>query len=323
MMNLTPIKTVVEDIKSIKIQWATNIAKAGIDILAKEIKRQKFASAKEFDTFLKQAIVLLKTARATEPMLFNGLSYCLASYKKLVDQQADLRSITTKLFQTCKNYVGDIEREEALRPIIGAKLIKKNMNIMTHCHSWSVIKLLVTAHKQNKNIHVYNTETRPLYQWRKTSADLIKAGIPDTMVTDDAAAFFVDNLYESDVHIDMVIIGSDAIKMDGSVYNKVGSFGIALAAWHAKIPVYVVGSLTKIDGENIIKIERRSGNELRKDAPKWLEILNYAFDMVPAKFITGIITEYGIIKPKDIKKIVKKQYSWMFSNNLTKNKKYL
>ena len=131
------------------------------------------------------------------------------------------------------------------------------------------------------------------------------------MITDDSAPFFVDNLYESHVDIDMVIIGSDAIKMDGSVYNKVGSFAIALAAWHSKIPVYIVGSLTKIDTENTVKIEQRPGKELRPEAPKGLDILNYAFDKVPAKFITGIITEYGIIKPKDIKKTVKKQYPRM------------
>lgn len=305
-MNLTSIKTVADDIKSIKIQWATNIAKAGIDILAKEIKKQKFSSVKEFETFLQQAIAILRQARATEPMLFNGIKYCLASYKELVAKKADLKAMTTKLFQVCKSYLGDIEREEALRPIIGAKLIKKNMNIMTHCHSGSVIKILVTAHKQNKKIHVYNTETRPLYQWRKTSQDLLKAGVPDTMITDDVAPFFVDNLYESDTNIAMVIVGSDAIKIDGSIYNKVGSFSIALAARHSKIPVYIVGSLTKVDVENTVKIEQRSGKELRPEAPKWLEIINYAFDMVPAKFITGIITEYGIIKPKDIKKMVKK-----------------
>lgn len=131
------------------------------------------------------------------------------------------------------------------------------------------------------------------------------------MITDDVAPFFVDNIYESDVHIDMVIIGSDAIKINGDVYNKVGSFSIALAAWHSKIPVYIVGSLTKVDTENTVKIEQRSGKELRPEAPKGLEIINYAFDMVPAKFITGIITEYGIIKPKDIKKSVKKWYPWM------------
>lgn len=305
-MNLTAIKTVAEDIKTIKIQWATNIAKAGIDVLAKEIKKQTFASTKELDTFLKQSVVILRQARPTEPMLFNGLKYCLAAYKNLLAKKADLKTMTTTLFQVAKGYIWDIEREEALRPLIGSKLIKKNMNIVTHCHSGSVIKILTTAHKQGKNIHVYNTETRPLYQGRTTSQDLIKAGVPDTMITDDTAPFFIDNIYESDTDIDMVIIGSDAIKLDGSVYNKVGSFSMALAAWHSKIPVYIVGSLTKVDVENMVKIEQRSGKELWPDAPKWLNIINYAFDMVPAKFITGIITEYGIIKPKDIKKMVKK-----------------
>lgn len=310
-MNLAPIKNIADDIKAIKIQWATPLAKAAIDTLAKEIQKQKFKSLKEFDTFLKQAVVFLKQARATEPMLFNGLKYCLVTYKNLLAKKADLKTITTKLFQACKSYLGDIEREEALRPLIGAKVIKKNMNIVTHCHSWSVIKLLVTAHQQGKNIHVYNTETRPLYQWRKTSQDLVKAGVPDTMITDDAGPFFIDNLYESTTHIDMLIIGSDAIKIDGSVYNKIGSFSLALAARHSKIPVYIVGSLTKVDTENTVKIEQRSGKELRPDAPKGLDIINYAFDKVPAKFITGIITEYGIINPKDIKKVVKKNCPWM------------
>lgn len=89
-----------------------------MDILAKEIKRQTFKSAKEFDTFLKQALVLLKTARPTEPMLFNGLKYCLTNYKDLLNKKSDLKTLTTKLFQACKTYTGDIEREEALRPLI-------------------------------------------------------------------------------------------------------------------------------------------------------------------------------------------------------------
>jgi methylthioribose-1-phosphate isomerase len=88
------------------------------------------------------------------------------------------------------------------------------------------------------------------------------------MIVDDSAPFFIDNLYESDIDINMVIIGSDAIKMDGSIYNKIGSFSVALSAYHSKIPVYIVGSLTKIDTENTVKIEQRSGKELRPDAPK-------------------------------------------------------
>ena len=185
------------------------------------------------------------------------------------------------------------------------------MNIMTHCHSGSVVKILTTARDQGKKIHVYNTETRPLYQGRRTSNDLVKVGVPDTMITDDTAPFFVDNIYDSHVDIDMVIIGSDCIKLNGDVFNKVGSFAIAMAAWHSGIPVYIVGSLMKVDGNDTVQIEKRDGKELRAEAPKGLEILNFAFDRVPAKFITGIITEYGIIAPKDIKKYVKEYYPWM------------
>lgn len=311
MDKLAKIKQVVEDIKTITIQWATNIAKAGIEVLGKEISKQKFNSLSELKIFLAKASMLLRNARATEPMLFNGLKLISTTYHAESKKMNDIAQLQKKLSEAAEFYVAEIEKEEELRPAIGAKLIKNAWNIVTHCHSWSVVKVLTTARKQGKKIHVYNTETRPLFQWRRTSNDLVKAGVPDTMIVDDAAPFFVDNMYESHVHINMVIMGCDNIKLDGSVYNKIGSFAIALAAWHSKIPVYVVGSLTKVDMDKKVEIEKRSWKEVRAEAPKGLEIINYAFDMVPAKFITGIITEFGVIKPKDLKKAVKKHYPRM------------
>ena len=319
MFNLKNIQHVADDIQTIKIQWATPIAKAALEVLIQELKNQKFKSFPELKSFVLQWTKLLMQARATEPMLCNGMK-CAISQLKSGKAEAlkparpaggDVKKVQLALIKSLKIFLLDIQGEEKIRPEIWAKIIKKNYNIMTHCHSGSVVQTLVTAWNQGKNIHVYNTETRPLFQGRRTSQDLIKAGVPDTMITDDSAPFFVDNLYESHVHIDMVIMGCDCIKMDGSIYNKIGSFSIAMAAWHSKIPVYIVGSLTKVDETNTIKIERRSGKELRSDAPKSLEIINYAFDMVPAKFITGIITEYWIIKPKDIKKYVRTYYPWM------------
>lgn len=309
MSSLTAIKQTANDIQTITIQWATNIAREGIKSLGNEIANQHFDTLSEFDSFLYQAIDLLRHARETEPMLFNGLRLCKKQYEKLRKQKATLITVQQNLAQTCQDYVAEIEKEESIRPQIGAELIQSGYTIVTHCHSGSVIKILATARDQGKKIHVYNTETRPLYQGRKTSNDLVKAGVPDTMITDDMAPFFIDNVYESHVHIDMVILGCDAIKLDGSIYNKVGSFSIALAAWHSKIPVYIVGSITKIDIDDNIHIEIRDGKEIRDNAPQWLQILNYAFDMVPAKFITGIITEYGVISPKDIKKY--KKYLWV------------
>lgn len=174
-----------------------------------------------------------------------------------------------------------------------------------------MVKVLTTARDKNKKIHVYNTETRPLYQGRKTSADLLKAGVPDTMITDDAAPFFVDNEYDNHVHIHKVFLGSDCIRTNGDTMNKVGSFAIGLSAWHSGVPLYIVGSLLKVDTTGTIGIEKRSGTELRPEAPAGLDILNYAFDLVPAKCITGIITEFGVIRPENLFNEVKKHYPWM------------
>ncbi|HCY21784.1 TPA: hypothetical protein DIC40_08300 [Patescibacteria group bacterium] len=118
-------------------------------------------------------------------------------------------------------YLGRVVREEEVRPTIAAELINDGENIVTHCHSGSVVKVLTTARGQGKKIHVYNTETRPLYQGRKTSADLLKAGVPDTMITDDAAPFFVDNEYDNHIHVHKVFLGSDCIRPNGNTMNKV------------------------------------------------------------------------------------------------------
>lgn len=313
---LSAIQRVANDIKSIKIQWATNIAIAACAIMRDEILRHHFSSPWELKSFFNQWRKILEEARSTEPMLFNGMRYVQTIFKRFSTWALSRFSIVTMqkwLSDAFTEYLDLVSANDKNIIQYWSKVIKSRYNIVTHCHSWWVVKVLIEAHKQGKKIHVYNTETRPLYQGRKTSQDLIAAHIPNTMITDDAAPFFVDNNYESDVHIHMVIMGSDAIKLDGSIYNKIGSFSIALAARHSKVPVYIVGNLSKIDGEGKVQIEQRSGKELRPDAPKKLQILNHAFDMVPAKFITGIITEFGIIKPKDIAKTVKKHYPWMLT----------
>jgi translation initiation factor 2B subunit (eIF-2B alpha/beta/delta family) len=93
--------------------------------------------------------------------------------------------------------------------------------------------------------------------------------------------------------------------------NKVWSFAIGLSAWHSGVPLYIVGSLLKIDMTNTIGIETRSWKELWADAPEWLNIINYAFDLVPAKCITWIITEFGVIRPENLLAEVQKRYPWM------------
>ncbi len=302
-MNFSNIQRIADDIKTITIQWATNIAKEACKVMQQELHSQRFSHYEEIQEFLFQWSQLLIDARETEPLLRNAMKY--AKYK--LNQWASQQEISKAFGE----YIWRIEEEEKTRSEIGASLIHQWDIIMTHCHSSSVVKVITTAWNQWKKIHVYNTETRPLYQWRKTSQDLIKAGVPDTMITDSSAPFFVDNIYENDVTINTIFLGSDCIRVNGDTINKVWSFAISLSARSSKIPLYIVGSLLKVDSTNTIGIETRSGKELWADAPEWLDILNYAFDLVPAKCITWIITQFGVIRPDNLLNEIGQRYPWM------------
>lgn len=302
-MNLRNIQKIVDDIKTITIQWATNVAKEACKVMEQELRNQEFSTSEEMKEFVTTASQLLIDARETEPLLRNGMKYA----KSKLNQWASQKEIADSFSE----YLSRIIREEKMRPAIGSDLINDWENIVTHCHSSSVVKVLTTAWNQNKKIHVYNTETRPLYQGRKTSSDLVKAGVPDTMITDDAAPFFVDNEYDNHIHTHKVFLGSDCIRTNWNTMNKVWSFAISLSAWHSGVPLYIVGSLLKVDVTNTIGIETRPGKELWVDAPEELNILNYAFDLVPAKCITWIVTEFWVIRPENLLAEIQKRYPWM------------
>jgi eIF-2B alpha/beta/delta-like uncharacterized protein len=271
--------------------------------MEKQLRLKKFSNKKELKDFFDRSTKLLIEARETEPMLRNWMKYARHKLKAWAN--------AIELADAFAEYLTWINEEEKIRAEIGVNLIDDWDNIMTHCHSGSVTKILKTARNEWKKIHVYNTETRPLYQWRKTSTDLVKAGVPNTMVTDSSAPFFVDNIYEKDIEIHKVFLWADSIQSNGDTINKVWSYSIGLSAWHSGIPLYIVWSLLKLDILGEIWIETRDGKELRPDAPEGLKILNYAFDMIPAKCITGIITEFGIIRPENLLKEAKKRYPWM------------
>lgn len=303
MKSLTNIKKVADDIKTITIQWATNIAREACKIMEQELRNWKFKSNDELSKFFNNASKMLIDARETEPLLRNAMKY--ARFK--LHEWADSNQIADAF----KEYLWWIEREEEIRPQVWAEIIHDWDDIFTHCHSKSVIDILVKARNDWKKIHVYNTETRPLYQWRKTSQDLVSAGVPDTMVTDSSAWFFVDNTLWNTVDIKEIFLWSDCIKPDWTVINKIWSFSIWLSAWNSWVPLYVVGSLLKVDTMDKVWIETRSGKELWPEAPDWLDIVNFAFDRIPHKCITWIITEFGVIRPENLMREIKKHYPRM------------
>ena len=308
--NLKEVKKVASDIKDIKIQGATNIARASFLILKKELVANKFSNISGVKKYFEKASSLLKNARPTEPLLFNGIRY-VESKIKACDTK-DVLDFISEILKALDYYLDLLDRSLENLKSYGQAVIKKGDNVIVHCHSSSVVGVLKNAHDFGIDFAVFNSETRPLYQGRKTSKELLEIGIETTLFPDSSSAFLINSISGKDLVMNKMIIGVDAIKLNGDIVNKVGSFGMALSSYYSDVPVYIAASLLKIDMLDNIKIEQRESKEVWMDAPVNLKILNFAFDVVPAKFIKGIICEFGVIKPKEIKKYIKKYYNFLF-----------
>jgi ribose 1,5-bisphosphate isomerase len=255
-------KKVCENIKSLKIQGATNIAKAAVN--AYFLKPEE--STKK----------ILIDLRPTEPMLVNALN-SLNYYSK------------EKIFAHFSEAQNKIN-------LFVLKIMKNNSIIYTHCHSTNVINALIYAKKQGKKFEVYNTETRPLFQGRKTSKELAEAGIKVTEFVDSA-------MHEAIKKADFIFLGADALLESGAI-NKIGSGAIAEISEVHKKQLYIVADSWKFSSRNV-KIEERDFHEVWKNVPKHIKVRNPAFEKVEKKYIKRIVSEFGILKYQDFLKKVK------------------
>jgi len=308
------IDQTTSDIASIKIQGATNVARATAEAIATYSLVVKAKKPAEFVLAIKKAGERLLSARITEPMADNAIEFINYYLKKNSDLTVEeLRRIAV---DAAAYFLALIKQNDLKISQFGQKLIKSGQKFMTHCHASTVINIFKSAHKVGKKFSVFQTETRPLYQGHRTARDLMQAGIKDILIIDSAASFYLSKLSGLEYGADKIIIGCDAIARDGSCVNKIGSFGIAMTAKTLGIPVYVATQALKIneDAKNlqVIKLEERSAKEVWSEAPKGLTILNPAFDRIPADLITGYICEFGVVKPKEMIKLVKKNYPWLW-----------
>lgn len=304
----------IEQIKSVKIQGATRIALAVAKALKSLSRDSATKTRSEFINEVKEAGAYLANARLTEPMADNAVEFIVYQLKKNKDASVD--ELKKTLNEAIDYFFSLNEKNEQKMIRAGEQLIKFGDRIFTHCHSTSVIDVLLAAKKNKKRCEVFQTETRPLYQGHLTARELIKHGIKNTLVVDSAASYLISKISGPRFQIDKVLIGCDAISRDGSCVNKVGSFGLALAAYLNKIPVYVVTPSLKINEDvknaRALKIEQREAREVWDAAPRGLKIYNPAFDLVPAEMITGYACEFGVVKPVDLMKKVKDNYPWLF-----------
>ena len=192
---------------------------------------------------------------------------------------------------------------------LGAALIESGATVLTHCNAGSLatggigsaLGVVKTAHWQGKRISVLVDETRPLLQGaRLTAWELAREGIPHEVIVDSAAAGLIAR-----GHVQAIVVGADRIAVNGDTANKVGTYGLALAAQAHGVPFYVVAPASTIDisvanGGGIV-IEERDADEVTsfasmRTAPDGTAARNPAFDVTPASLITAIVTERGVMR---------------------------
>ena len=246
--------------------------------------------------------------RGTRPTAVN-LAWALDRLAALVDASADadLADRLLSAAQTLARADADTNREIGRH---GAALLPRRARALTYCNTGmlatggygTAFGVLRRAHEEGTGIHVFACETRPVLQGaRLTTWELLRCGIPCTLITDNAAGALMRA-----GEIDAVVVGADRIARNGDVANKVGTYTLAVLAGAHRIPFYVAAPTSTVDlaapDGDAIPIEERAPQEVTSVAgvpiaPAGVQVRNPAFDVTPHRLVAAIVTETGVVRP--------------------------
>lgn len=268
----------------------------------------KIKNAKDLDESFSRILERLQATRPTARNLF----WALERMKAAFDSHRSLKP--SELKQRMLQEALDMEREdiETNRKIgrWGKDLIKDGDSILTYCNTGSLatagygtaLGVIRASYQEGKKIRVYAAETRPLLQGaRLTCWELQREKIPVTLITDNAAGYLMQK-----GEISLVITGADRIARNGDTANKIGTYSLAVLAKEHGLPFYIAAPSSTIDFHlaegSQIRIEERSPQEVSEIGGRHLtltgvKVENPAFDLTPARYISAVITEGGVIAP--------------------------
>lgn len=250
----------------------------------------------------------LKATRPTAVNLFWAIDRMLGVARAHAQRPpAELKAALRREAQ--KIYDEDVAMNRRIGAF-GEPLIRDGANILTHCNAGAIatggygtaLGVIRAAVEAGKRVHVYADETRPLLQGaRLTAWELHRDRIPVTLITDNMAGHMMQR-----GRIDIVLVGADRIAANGDTANKIGTYSVAVLAKEHGIPFYFVAPTSTVDltvpAGDAIPIEERRPEEVLSfagvpTAPPGVAAANPAFDVTPHRYITGIITDRGIVYP--------------------------
>lgn len=299
----TDYKQVANAIKTLVVRGAPAIGVSGAFGLALAALQSNASTKEKMINDLNSAKNVLFETRPTAVNLAWGLEKIMEVARSCKDPE-EIKKIVV---ETAKQMADQDVKINMTMGKHGSKLFDDNDTVLTHCNAGALATVgygtalgVIRASKESgKNIKVIATETRPVQQGsRLTAFELKHDGIDVTLIPDTAVGYTLANNL-----VNKIIVGADRILKTGHVFNKIGTYQIALLAKHHNVPFYVAAPLSTFDlssnPEDVV-IEQRKSSEVtgigeKKTAPNDINVINPAFDMTPPELISGIITENGVI----------------------------
>jgi methylthioribose-1-phosphate isomerase len=259
------------------------------------------------------AAAAIAQARPTAVNLAWGAGLALRAWRAAVGREAPVpgtRAGANAALAQARAIAAQDAAASAAMAAHGLKLVPDGARILTHCNTGRLVSagegtafaVILAAHRAGRLARLWVDETRPLLQGaRLTAWEAARAGIPHMLLADSAAAALM-----ASGQVDLVLTGADRIAADGSVANKVGTYGLAVLARQHDVPFVVVAPVSTVDlgtaDGAAIEVEFRAGEEVsslagRQVAPTGTAAWNPAFDVTPAALITAIVTERGLVQP--------------------------
>ena len=306
---------VADAIKKLVVRGAPAIGVTAAFGLALAALNSKSNNLKMFFEELNNAYEIIQSTRPTAVNLQWGLNRIMQKIKHLTNIPLIKKVILEEAILMAEE---DITTNKSMG-VNGANLFSDGDTVMTHCNAGSLatvaygtaLGVIRAAKESGKKINVIATETRPVMQGsRLTAFELQHENIDVSLIPDTAVGYIM-----AKGMIKHVVVGADRILSTGHVFNKIGTYQLAILAKTHNIPFYVVAPSSTFDlknGPNDIVIEQRSKEEVIKIgkkvvAPKNIDVINPAFDMTPPELITKIITEKGVLSPpyhRSIKELI-------------------
>ncbi|MDX2162562.1 MAG: S-methyl-5-thioribose-1-phosphate isomerase [bacterium] len=257
---------------------------------------------------VERAASLLAASRPTAVNLFWALDRMKRHFAALVGQP--LAQVRAAMLAEAQRIADEDAATNQRMGAHGAALIPQQATVIHHCNTgalaavaWgTALGVIRSAHEQGKHLHVLVDETRPRLQGaRLTSWELQRWGIDHTVIVDGASGHYMRTR-----QVDACFVGADRIAANGDTANKIGTYNLAIVAKAHGVPFYVVAPFSTVDlrlaSGDLIPIEERDPDEVlcvgqERIAPDGVNAGNPAFDVTPHAYISGIVTEYGVIVP--------------------------